>query len=439
MPNVPNNTLVTFLPQGLDRADGLPHVVQGQTIQIGTPTSADGLSVKTPLGETVDYIPVNELPDSPTIERAEQCTATHKVSCSWNAAQTYLTIYGRGKLLSDSGGNWYRVLSSTIQHKKGDYAELSITSESISFDNPPDEFSINPVKLNLDLLKHPRYFSNLIPLPSDTSTYTTVGDYPVTVTYSDIKQALVRMIQTYRDSPFFPSEDALNGQIQSSVLAGLKGGKLNITIPFDGFVATNQETPPAFWDGTVAHVPTGNPRYVIVPVSVNLSNPSDPVTIAIAATKEIIYKLWRNEDTPLLNGWELTWTSYYWAPIRLNPGSYIEDPFGLQGGNGQTAAIPNAVPPVPDYFFSTVRPPNTSYNIFDYIAAYNPQCYSSNGLWNGGANISWLRDADTMEYNRTWFKVTRKWLGAPVGAWDKDLYNQDARPSSATDYNQNSP
>jgi len=141
--------------------------------------------------------------------------------------------------------------------------------------------------------------------------------------------------------------------------------------------------------------------------------------------KEIIGKLWRMEDSPMLNGWEITWTEYYFRPPSLNGGAYIENPI-------------NAVPPLPDYFYSTAYPPNSSQTIFDAMASQNAQSYSSNGLKSGATSISWLRDADSIEYQRTWFRVTRKWLGAPIGSWDSDLYgavlSNGERPSDASHY-----
>jgi hypothetical protein len=72
--------------------------------------------------------------------------------------------------------------------------------------------------------------------------------------------------------------------------------------------------------------------------------------------------------------------------------------------------------------------------IFDDLALFNPQCYSSNGTTSGTVNISWLRQSDSVQYARTWFKITRTWVGSVVGHWDVDLYNQNARPSAPSDY-----
>jgi hypothetical protein len=163
-----------------------------------------------------------------------------------------------------------------------------------------------------------------------------------------------------------------------------------------------------------------NPKIYYVAFD-STQDPSDKVAIALGAAQEIIMKLWRLEDTPLLNGFEITWSEYYFRPPPINGGSYIENPAA-------------ATPPLPDYFLSTAYPPNSVNTIFDNMAQWNPQCFSSTGNANGSVNISWLRDADSIEYQRTWFKVTRKWLGAPIGAWDAEIYTTESRPKYATDY-----
>ncbi len=74
--------------------------------------------------------------------------------------------------------------------------------------------------------------------------------------------------------------------------------------------------------------------------------------------------------------------------------------------------------------------------IFDKLAIDNPQDYSIDGLSGGAAkvNISWLRKADEVEYQRTWFKTTSIWIGAPIGSWDLQLYSGGNRPQNANDF-----
>ena len=152
-------------------------------------------------------------------------------------------------------------------------------------------------------------------------------------------------------------------------------------------------------------------------------DPNLRVAMASSAALEIIQKIWRMEDSPYVVGYQITWSEFHFRPPPLNPGGYIEDP-------------KTANPPLPDYFGSTKYPPSPANedSIFYKIASTNPQCYSSTGQLGGTTSISWLRKADEIEYQRTWFKVTRTWLGAPIGAWDKQLYSTDGRPMFPTDY-----
>jgi len=83
------------------------------------------------------------------------------------------------------------------------------------------------------------------------------------------------------------------------------------------------------------------------------------------------------------------------------------------------------MPGLPDYFGSTNGDYGTGGTIFDNLAFYNPQSYYDN---TGKLNISWLRQADKQDYQRTWFKVTRTWIGSPIGHWDAQIYAKDFRP-----------
>jgi hypothetical protein len=165
-------------------------------------------------------------------------------------------------------------------------------------------------------------------------------------------------------------------------------------------------------------LPEGNYNYAIINVPVDLSSNTDPIAIAVAATKEIISKLWRQEDTPYLTGFQIIWKQYFFRPVFLNPGGYIENPVGI----------------VPDFFISPSQ--DGSDTIFDQMAQFNPQSYSSDGTSTGAVNISWLRKSDEEEYQRTWFAVPHVWLGSPIGSWDADLYTQGNRPQNASQFDQ---
>ena len=431
MPRVPPSTYSNDnLPKGINRADGL-----GGRLGIATV----GRVVNTPDGgNTPDSIPINELPDSPTIERAEQGTVTHKYSMSYTEALNRCAIYGRGTMVVDEAANYWRVLSSTVQYVRGDSAILTVVAESISFDVPPDEFQIQPVKINVDILKHPRYYYALTPtnqIPTPWPAWLSADtDNQITA-----KQAILRVIQAYRETPFAPQSDTIQtmvGVYHDNWQSMLSGGKYIYSLP-------NPEYNPAFpatsvppigetflWDdGTLALYPQAaavsgddNPMRYYQSYNAQGTDPNGKVALAVAAAQEVIQKLWRMEDSPLINGVEITWSSYYFRPPWLNLGSYLEGP-----AEGAT--------PVPDYFLSTSWPPNGTYTIFDNLAYCAPQIYSRSGYSSGPVQISWLRDADTIEYQRTWFRVTRKWLGAPIGSWDKDIYSSNSRPRFPDEYN----
>ena len=84
-----------------------------------------------------------------------------------------------------------------------------------------------------------------------------------------------------------------------------------------------------------------------------------------------------------------------------------------------------------DYFWSPADPPDST-TIFDNLSEYNPQCYSSTGVNGGPVVLSWLRKSDRQVYERTWFKITRHWIGSPVGFWDSDLYTSGNRPDGVS-------
>jgi len=427
MPNVPNfSPVIDNLGHGGDRTDG----TGGRT---GTPTRAGQIVVfDASGGNTIDSITPQELDDSPIMERAEQCTVTHHVRMSWTEAFYRLNFYGRGALLGDSYGNFYRVLSSSIQRQPGGKALLTVVSESMSFDVPPDEYSLNPVKLGLDILKHPRYFYALMPT-NQIPNFSGTADNSAQI---NAKQAIIRAIQAYRENPFIPTTENINcitGSLHDTIISAFVSGKIVYPVnnpnynsakpatatPKIGTLFGGNPYPPAWAaDGDE------NPINYLVSFDPS-TDPYGKVAMAFAAAKEIIGKLWRMEDSPMVNGVELTWSEYYFRPPILNLGGYIEDP--------RTSWIGN--PGFPDYFYSTANPPNTGQTIFDSLSYINPQCYSITGIHGGGTSISWLRDADAHEcIHGLLFKVNRKWLGAPIGAWDSDTNSTNNRPSAPGEY-----
>jgi len=345
-------------------------------------------------------VPIQELSDSPSVEVAEQCTTTKSFEVPYSYATDMMPLLARGTLFRDSFDNYNRILTVRLQRQRTTKAILTIVTESVSFDTPPDEFSCTPVELGVNIMKHPRYFYALYPDP-DLDT----------LLERQVKRAIIRTIQTYQDSPFSPSADYLNGSVQNQILNALSGGTITYTPPNSG-----SGTP------TIA---TYNPA----------TGGSASIALAIAAAGEIIQKLWRLEDNPYMVGWQISWSTYYYRPPILTPGGYLQDPI-LDTDDDN--------PGLPDYFYSTSNPPTTvlDADIFSEMAALNPQCYSNNGTPSGTINISWLRKADDIDYQRTWFKVTRTWIGSAIGHWDTQLFGGGVeannyspnRPSHPYDY-----
>lgn len=378
------------LPFGFDSADGktpLPPQPQGSTGSyeiVGTPPPVGEVTVN---GNGSDGNPtIENEPDSPIIERAEQATAQGRLKMAWSACLAFLPLIGRGTFVTDSFGNVWRILSSQIQRFRSGQTmgTLSYTAESISFDSPPDEYQMVPVELGINIIQHPRYFYALYPTPNDFNTNVKLsGSVAGTMTtVANIKQTIIRAIQTYQDSPYFPSPGALQifNDPKENIINQIVSSKLVVTINNVQYTYDNTV-------GTVASI-----------------------SMALAAAGEIIQKLWYQLDTPYLVGFQVTWSRYYFKPVYMNPGGYIESPLGI----------------VPDYFMSPTQDFSTT--IFDEMPLFNPQCYSDDGTSAGEVDISWLRKSDEVEYQRTWFRVTSTWIGSPIGNWDKQLFSEYDAP-----------
>jgi hypothetical protein len=390
-----------FLPFGFDSADGTtplppqPLGATGSNETVGTPPPVDDVLVYSNDGSTPT---VENEPDFPLIERAEQATSQSKLKMSWAACLNYIGVTGRGTFVSDTKGQVWRILSSQIQRfRSGQKMGIfSCTAESISFDSPPDEYQMIPVELGINIIKHPRYFYALYPTQIDFNTIVTLngGAGGQTTSVGNLKQAIIRSIQTYQDSPYFPTSASLsinldtNGLLQNQIISSISNSVVYITI--DGVTYTYNNTTDTIYE----------------------------ISLAFAAAAEIIQKLWYQLDSPYLAGFQVTWSQYYFAPVFENPGGYIESPVGI----------------VPDYFMSPSQ--SGSNTIFDQMASINPQCYSADGSVDGTVNISWLRKADEVEYQRTWFKVTRTWIGSPIGHWDPQLFSQFPLPGLNTPVSQ---
>lgn len=356
-----------ILPSGFDRADG-------EDGRLGTATPAGAIEIDTGGDYSEGTAQVEEMPDSPTIERAEQATITHTWRINdWQVAKDTIEFYGRGRIWTDSDGRLTKVLSSTLQHEKGGTAILTVVSEGISFDSPPDHFSCIPIELGINIIKHPRYFY---------SFFGANGTEEVT------NQMVIRMLQNYFDNPSAAYRDALTQQLKAS----------------EDWVGTSADPNP-YGAVNEAGLFVWNDDTVLIPGT----------KLAKRAAEEIVQKYWRNSETPYLIGREIRYAQYFWLPQPLNPGGYIEDPI-TEGG-------------LPDYFWETEFG-----TIFSSDADFNPQCYSDTGDPGGTTNISWLRKADEVEFERTWFRITKTWMGSAVGFWDPELYSSSHRPHVPSDY-----
>ena len=145
----------------------------------------------------------------------------------------------------------------------------------------------------------------------------------------------------------------------------------------------------------------------------NTNFPAAPIgNTQQSASLEMLYKKFKGEDSFYLAGYKITWSQYYWYPQILNPGGYIEDPVS-QGG-------------LPAYFWSTNGQTDGT-NIFSQTTTHNANMYPQPTL-NPPYGLSWLRQADTIHLQRTWWRLTRSWIGGPLGQWDNQLYNPVNQP-----------
>ena len=379
------------LPSFWDRADG-------ETVPIGDPTPAGAVVIDSSDGPDTD-ITIQEHPDSPTMERAEQCTITHKFDMSWAEAKNRIQYYGRGTPLVDTDGNNSIVLSAVIQHQKGEAATLEIVSVSTDFDPPPDKLEIVPVELGINILKYPRYFYAFNP------TEDMDANYEENIVKN---QEVIRALQNYFENTTPAYRESLIFQLYFSLGSpGIADGQ--VVHPGDAVnidIDTNTVIP-----GT----PTGNYQ-TITPIA--------GTDMAKRAAMEIIQKYWKNEETPYITAYQLTYTSFGYLPFMINPGGYVEDP------------IYGATPQLPDYLIdpNPFGDNDLPANIFDWMASINPQCFSSDGTFEGDVVFSCLRKADQQEYNLPLFKIDRTWLVSAIGTWDAQLYNQLDRPKVPDDY-----
>jgi len=126
---------------------------------------------------------------------------------------------------------------------------------------------------------------------------------------------------------------------------------------------------------------------------------------------ELYFKKQKGEDSFYLSGYKLQYSQYFWYPQDINPGGYIEDPFTV----------------IPYQFWTD----DFGENIFSLNATWNPNLYPNPNATpplDPPYGLSWLRQTDTQVLNRTWWKITYTWIGAPLGHWDNEWYNSALQP-----------
>jgi hypothetical protein len=256
----PPGTPLKYPPSGIDWADGAyPNP--------GTPTTSSCFKFTGPKQHPSDW-QLEELPESPDIERAEQATFRHEFRTTWLHSVELLKGIGRGTLLQDSEGTVTRVVSMRVQRMKGNTARVTVTAESTSFDCPPDEFSIDVIELNPSLEKHPRY-----------AFLTAYERYMVEIALNSAQPLPNNQYQTCLDA--MPNN---NNPHPDSI--GIDGKPITVR-------GTNAD------------------HY--------------------KAMHEVFLKKRLMEETFYLPGFRVVWSQYYWIPQFLNPGDYVEDPI-TQGG-----------------------------------------------------------------------------------------------------------
>lgn len=360
-----------IIPSGYDRGDGLDG-------RIGTPTDADQLRYSGPGNVAkVDDMPIEELSDSPTIERAENTTVSHRFRGPYSALVNESLYLYRGVYRRESDGMRSRILSAKLSHADADMGDFEVVEE-MQLDVPYDTLDITPVELGVNILKHPRYFNAL----------QAVENGAVDLTNNALNQQVIRTLQNYFDNP----SPVLRNKIPKSI---------------------NDSMGDPLGDSGTDHV--------------------SGTDLAKRAALEIISKFWRGEETPYIVGVQLTWTSYYFTPQPINLGGYT---FAEVLGNSPVDPAFNdyqQIPPEFVYLQDAIGNPTTE-TIFDSIALWNPQSFSSTGGLSGDVSISWLRKADHPVFDRLLWKWERVWIGAPLGHWDEELYSGLDRPTDPDDY-----
>jgi hypothetical protein len=352
-------------PNFFDWADGTPNFG-------GTPTPIDAYSLSQQ-GSNDPNTTFEEHSDSPQIEFGEQGTVKHSFRMSYQRAISYSLGLKRGTILQDSNGNYSRVLSTSINRVKPDMADLIVVAESLMTDDvPPDEFSIDPIEFSPAIQKHPRYFiydpfSAGVAQSGPPSTIGNPTPYVILTPYD------LFLCRNYiQGSEFFTQQNFLQ---------------------------------------LIGNIPNANDPYGSQTTAFKRN----------VAAQELVQKMLLGIESPYIPAFRVTFSKYffYGQPAlgganvnpQLNPGGFIQDPTDIippqyWSVDGSGAAFTNILLPIilGGAMDTTLCP--TFYN----------------------RGISWLREADSVQFQRTWFRKTSVWIGGPVGQWDPDVYSQFPSP-----------
>lgn len=393
--------MAIFIPHGTDYPDGVTQI----------PSTPPGYGVSTvgtpdPPGKTAIFGAHGQIGESDggeEFERAEQGTSSHRQIMWYQDAISYIAGLSRGVFAQDSGGNLWRILSSKIRRlgrSAPGYAELSYVEESVSFDVPPDEFSIRRTDLSINILKNPRYFWQIY--PTNNNPIFNWDDYAVMVgdpaqsqaSVAQVKSAIIRAVQTYQDSPQVPPSNYFQGLIQGDIIKSFQQNIID---------------------------------YLGVSVDCTKGIGSDAAQLAIAAAGEILQNIWYQEDTPYVPGFEINFAQYFFSTPYLNPGCYVEDPLSVLPDFFTNPLSSQTLIPRADGTGTETPSAPGSATIFDYWPQINPQYFSTTGDRDGKPQYSALRLPDEVDFQRTWFRRSITWYVAPIGHWNPYIFSQGTR------------
>jgi hypothetical protein len=372
MPNNDFNNPSTMPPSGLDRADGMGGMP-------GTPTPEDSILQWIATNYQGEGTFLEEDAASPQFDLGEQGTIRHTFWCDWDGgADGPDSGDGTGTAISwlQSGliqrGSYFQDSSGNISRVLNSTVERfkgGIARVTITAES--SSFGLPPDEFDIQTVEiNPDAMKHPRYNLGDYSDSDEIDDDPGSVDYlSDQQKGAVRY--AIQAPSLYAAQSAINSIFNGSGIG--PGGVISWT-------TTEQQMA---W--------------------------------------EIITKNYRGQDTFYLPAFVVTYVSHYVYPqsadFILCPGGYIEDPTDSQSG-----------PSIP-YDFWTIdgtdaNPKDGSNNILQSVLTAQV-----GSLWQNG--VTYLRKADTLVFDRNFWKLTQTWVGAPTGPsngaqsyiyWDPDWY-----------------